>query len=182
MRLRNFILVLALFCGTVNTSCISSGHGQGIETLEQMTDAEFSQFQSYTRLGVKIGGTRLLEEKLVTKVELGLAATAIETLRDQTIDPGISHFIDNALAKAGLTNDEIELLLLVVQQELESRGAFKWLNPTTGVIELSPRTKQLLTTVSLALRAVGNEPVTAQDNTEGQKLEARYNGKLLKKS
>lgn len=181
MKLRNFILVLALFCGTVSTSsCISSGNGQGIESLEQMTDVEFTQFQSYIRLGVKIGGTRLLEEGLVTKVELGVTATALETLRDQTIDPGVSHLINDALIKAGLTNDEIELLLLIVQQELESRGAFKWLNPTTGVIELSPRTKQLLTTVSAALRAVGNDPVTTEDNTEGQKLQARYNGKLLR--
>ena len=168
MKLRNFILVLALFCGTVSTSCVTGRDGQGIETLEQMTDVEFSQFQSYTRLSVKIGGNRLLEENLVTKAELEIAAFAIETLRDQTIDPGVSHFINEALAKAGLTNDEIELLLLIVQQELESRGAFKWLNPTTGVIELSLRTKQLLTTVSTALRSVGNEPITAEENQEYQ--------------
>lgn len=183
MRLRNFLLVFALFCGTVNTSCVSSGNGQGIESLEEMTDVEFGQWKTYIRLGTKIGANRLLEENLVSRKTLDVMASTLETIRDTQVDPGLPNFLSeavkNALLKEGLTNDEAELLILIVEQELQSRGAFKWLNPTTGVVELSPRTKELLTAVVDALRTAGIDPVTADENTQGQALQIRYNGKLL---
>ena len=147
-------LALVLGIGAIS-GCVSTGEGQGIEMLEEMTDLEYSKWKMYLQLGVKIGANRLLEEGLVTAEDLELAAVALETLRDQNFMPGVESAVSQALADAGMTNDEVTFLLVVMEQELKARGALDWINPETGILELSPRTKELLTVIANALRAAG---------------------------
>jgi len=177
--MKKLLLVALLFCGTVGGvgSCVSTNNGPAIVNIDAMPDVEYNRWKLYIQLGVKIGANRLLQEKVVTEAELKSAATVIDTLRDQTLIPGASHYIADALQKAGFTNDEAVFLLLVVEGELEARGAFKWVNPVTQVLELSPRTKDLLTTVSGALRSA--TVVTDEEVQQGKTLQARYNGQLL---
>lgn len=151
--LTSAMLVLVLAGGSISGCTSTNGSGeQSIEALEAMTDLEFNKWKLYVQLGVKIGANRLLAEEIATESELELAATVLETLRDQTIIPGTTSAISGALESAGLTNDEVQLLLLIVEQELVSRGALDWISPETGTIALSPRTKELLTVLAEALR------------------------------
>lgn len=171
-------LVLAIMLGGASLSgCVSTDGGKGIQALEQMSELDFSKWKLYIQLGVKIGANRLLEEQAVSAEDLELAATAIETARDQTAVPGTKSFIKDALAEAGLKNDEIELLLVIVEQELIARGALDWINPETGLVEWSPRTKEMLTIVANALRSA--TAVTAVEVEQGKQLEAQFNGKIL---
>lgn len=150
------ILMLALFGGAIS-GCVATQDGeQGVEALESMTDLEFNKWKLYVTLGTKIGANRLLAEDVTTETELNLAATALETVRDQSVVPGATSLIVPALQEAGLTNDEVQLLLLIVEQELLQRGALDWIDPNTGVVALSPRTKELLTAVADSLRAATN--------------------------
>jgi len=171
------ILVLALAGGALS-GCVLTGDGeQGVEFIEGMTDLEFSKWKIYIQLGVKVGANRMLEEGTVTEEELDIAAAALEAVRDEPIIPGAASLIMPALAEAGLTNDEVQLLLLIVEQELLSRGALEWVDPETGVISLSPRTKELLTVVADSLRAA--ELLTDEEFEQGLVLEAEYNGKII---
>lgn len=171
------ILVLALAGGAIS-GCMSTGDGeQGIEALESMSDLEYSKWKLYLTLGTKIGANRLLSEGVVTEEELDIAATALETVRDQSVVPGATSIITPALEEAGLTNDAVQLLLLIVEQELMSRGALEWLDPETGLIALSPRTKDLLTTIADALRSA--TLVTGEEIQQGMQLESEFNGKIL---
>ena len=66
---------------------------------------------------------------------------------------------------------------MIVEQELISRGALDWINPETGLIEWSPRTKEMLTIVANALRSAAT--VTNDEVEQGKQLEAQFNGKIL---
>jgi hypothetical protein len=148
--------LLVLAGGTISGSgCSAVGPNgqQGVETLEQMTDTEFARWKLYITLGVKIGANRLLAEDIVTEEELDLAASVLESVRDQSITPGATALIGPALEDSGLSNDEIQILLMGVEDALRSQGAFDWLDPETGIVALSPRSKELLTGVIESLRA-----------------------------
>lgn len=172
------VLMLALAGGAIS-GCVSTGEDgeQGIEALEGMTDLEFNKWKLYLTLGTKIGANRLLAEGVVTAEELDLTATAIETARDQSIVPGATAIITPALEEAGLTNDEVQLLLLIVEQELMSRGALEWLDPETGLVAFSPRTKELLTAVADALRSAAL--LSGTELEQGKELEAVYGGQII---
>jgi hypothetical protein len=77
---------------------------------------------------------------------------------------------------AGLTNDELMLLLLLVEQELIERGALEWFD-AEGQIDLSPRTEELLTIVANALR--GSTEVTTDEVEQGDALEAEFGGQII---
>ena len=173
------VLLISAICATLmlaSLSCKTSDGQGGLQTIEQMAETDFNQWKLYIQLGVKIGANRLLQEEVVSREELATAATAIEAVRDQAIIPGATSFIIPALEKAGLTNDEIVLLLLVVEEELKERGALAWIDPLTGTIALSPRTKDLLTIVANALRPT---VVFASEVQEAQMLEKQFGCKLV---
>ena len=171
-------LALVAVLGAASLSgCVSTDGGKGVQALEQMSELDYNKWKLYIQLGVKIGANRLLEEGTVTAGQLEIAATALETVRDQTGIPGTKSFVKDALADAGLNNDEIELLLVIVEQELIARGALDWINPETGVIEWSPRTKDLLTLVAGSLRSAAT--VTEQEKSQGTQLEAEFKGNIV---
>jgi len=170
------MLALMLGVGAIS-GCIGTEEGQSIEALEEMTDLEYSRWKLYLQLGVKIGANRLLEEQLVTADDLELAAVALETLRDQDFMPGTQSLIRDALADAGMTSDEIAFLLVIVEQELIARGALDWINPETNVVELSPRTEELLTVIANSLRSA--MAVSSTEMRQGEELETEFNGKIL---
>lgn len=171
------VIVLALAGGAIS-GCLSTGDGeQGIEALESMTDLEFNKLTLYVTLGTKIAANRALAEGAVTEEELDLAATALETVRDSSVVPGATSIITPALEEAGLTNDEVQLLLLIVEQELLSRGALEWLDPATGLVAFSPRTKSLLTSVADSLRAAAL--LTEEEAQQGIELEAELGGQII---
>lgn len=171
------LLVLALAGGV--SGCASTGESgeQGVEALEGMTDLEFSKWKLYVTLGTKIGANRLLAEEVVSEAELSLAATVLETVRDQSVVPGSTALITPALVEAGLTGEEVQLLLLIVEQELLARGALEWLDPETGLVALSPRTKELLTAVADSLRSA--TLLSGEEMQQGKELEAIYGCQLV---
>ena len=181
MERKNWIAVgvlgLVLSAGAL-TGCASMGEGeQGIEALEQMSDLEYSKWQLYITLGVKIASNRALAEGVVSADELDLAATALETLQVQTIMPGATSLILPALEDVGLTSEEVQLLLLIVEQELLARGALEWLDPQTGLVAISPRTKEMLGVVAGALRSA--TALSEEEVIEGEALEAEYQGQII---
>lgn len=171
------LLMLALFSGAIS-GCMSTSDGeQGIEALEAMTDVEYNKWKLYLQLGTKIGANRLLASETVTEGELELVATTLETVRDQSIVPGTTSILTSALDDAGLTNDEVALLVLIVEQELLTRGALEWIDPETGLVALSPRTKDLLTTIADAFRSA--TLVSDEEAQRGLELEAEFNGQII---
>lgn len=167
------VLMTALVLSVASmTACTSTGNGNGIRPLEQMSELEYSKWKLYIQLGVKIGATRALTEGVITRDQLDLAAVAIESIKGTPIEGGAKSLIMPALQKAGFTNDEVELVLLVAEQELIARGALNWINPQTNVLELSPRTQEMLTVIADALRMAGN--VTAKEKAQSEELRADF--------
>ncbi len=169
------VLALALGVGGALSGCTMLGTGEGgVQAIEEMSELEWSRWKLYIQLGTKIGANRLLAEDLVSEDDLAIAATVLDTLRDQTVVPGATSLIAPALVEAGLTNDEVQLLLLIVEQELLSRGALEWLDPDTGLLALSPRTKELLTLVADALRSAS--AVSQTELSQGADMDADFSG------
>jgi len=144
--MKNLLMVSILLFGGV--ACSTTG----IPTLEQMSEADYSQWKLYIQLGVKIGTERLVQDHKVTQDELNVAAAAIDAIKGQSVLDNATSLITPALEKAGFHNDEVKLLLLVAENELISHGALHWMNPQTNVLELSPRTKEVLSIISSTLR------------------------------
>lgn len=151
--MNKFLASLLLVACPVVISCSTTNGQHGSPAIEQMSEVEYNKWKLYIQLGVKIGANRLLQEQVVSEDTLNATATVLETVRDQTVVPGANAFLTNALKDSGLNNDEVQLLLLVVEQELIERGALDWIDPNTGLVALSPRTKDVLTLVADALRS-----------------------------
>lgn len=163
------------------SGCVSTGSGQGIVALESMSEQDFSKWRLYISLSTKIAASRLIANNLVSADDVNKAVSALTLLRDQPIVEGATSFIKPVLEQVGLAGSEIELLLLVVEQELLSRGALDYIDPQTGLVSLSPRTKDVLTVVVNSLTAAATE--TAPPATEVKKateLETEFGGKIIK--
>ena len=143
----------------------------GIKPLEQMTELEYSKWKVYIQLGVKIGASHLLNKNIVTQEQLNIASTAIAGINQPATD-GAKSLIIPALRKAGFNNDEVEFIRLIAEQELLARGALDWINPETGTLELSPRTKEILQIVSDALRTANL--VTDVEKTQASAMNADF--------
>jgi len=158
--------------------CASTSSGeQGIESLENMTELDYNRWKLYIQLGVKIGANRLIEEGVLSDTELELMAGVIETVATKPVTVGATSIIktalEDALAEAGLTNDEAVFVLLIAEQELMARGALDGvLDPTTGVVNLSPRTKDMLQVIADALRSAGI--VTSEEQVQAMVMDADF--------
>jgi hypothetical protein len=166
------MLCLCLAGGIVASSGCTTTNGNGVKPLEQMTELEYSKWKLYIQLGVKIGANRLLEEGVVNHEQLEIAAAAIDGIKGEPVAGGAKSLIVPALRKAGFSNDEVEFVLLVAEQELLARGALEWLNPQTNVFELSPRTQEILTIIAASLRTAGT--VTPEEKTQASGMKADF--------
>lgn len=167
--MKNVILIVAtalMLSMASMTACTSTGNGNGVKPLEQMTELEYSKWRLYIQLGVKIGASRLLLEEVVTREQLDLAASAIEAIKGEPLQDGAQSLLMSALRNVGFNNDEVEFVLLVAEQELIARGALNWINPVTNALELSPRTLEMLTIIADSLRMAGNVTATERANAD----------------
>lgn len=176
------VLAVVLGIGVATGSlsgCVATGNGQGVEALESMSETEFAKWRLYISLTTKIASSRLISNGLVKAEDVALAAEALKLLREQPIVEGGTSLIKPVLEDVGLGGSEIELLLLVVEQELLSRGALDYIDPETGLVALSPRTKDVLAVVENSLRAA-TEEVTQEESQQAQQLETEFRGEILK--
>jgi hypothetical protein len=152
-------------------SCVSTDQGQqGLVALENMEEAEYNKWKLYVSLGVKVAANRLLEEGTVEAEELELAASVLETLEGTTVLEGAQSLVRPALENAGLSNDEVMLVLLVAEQELLSRTPLVSLvDSETGTLSLTPRSKELLLLVAESLRTALE--LTEEEEAEVERLE-----------
>lgn len=171
--MKKLIAVLALVGVFMmgSTSCVTTSDGH-VKTLEEMTQVEFDNFKLYVQLGVKIGANRLVQERVVTTEELGVAATIIDGIQSKPVTGGARAILVPALQQAGFYQDEVELILLIAENQLWSRGALDWLNPETGVIELSPRTREVISLIADALRTAGT--VTQEEQSQATAMRADF--------
>jgi hypothetical protein len=170
------VLALVLGLGVAISSlsgCVSTGSGQGIELIENMSEASFLKWRLYISLTTKVVASRLADEGLVSREELGLAAQALKLVRDGEVPPDLSvgSLLKPALEKVGLKDSEIELALLVIEQELLQRVPLI-VDPGTGLVQLSDRTKSVLSEMANSLEAAAVQPATPAESKQAAQLQA----------
>ena len=72
-------------------------------------------------------------------------------------DLSVGSLLKPALEKVGLKDSEVELALLVIEQELLQRVPFI-VDPGTGLVQLSDRTKSVLSEMANSLEAAAVQP------------------------
>lgn len=167
-------IVGVLAVGAISgAGCTTLGGGQGVEALEQMSQLEYDNWKLYISLGVKIGARRLLDEGIVSASDLATAASVVENVSTKPILPGATSLLEGPLTEAGFTNDEAKLVLLIVERELLSRnGLTGVLDPETGLVNLAPRTKEVLQLVATSLR--GATEVTPAEFERAAEMNADF--------
>lgn len=178
------VLVAALGIGVATTAlsgCASTGGGQGIVLLENMSEPQFNKWRLYIGLSTKVIASRLVDERLVSQEELALAARALELVRDGSVPPDLStsSLLRPALEQVGLKDSEIELALLVIEQEILQRGVVPFLDPATGLYTLSPRTKTILGEMINSLNAAAVSPATSAESEQVVELQSELSGRLF---
>lgn len=178
------VLVAALGISLATASlsgCVSTGDGQGVVMLEEMTQPQFNKWRLYIGLSTKVIASRLVSEGLVTPEELAKAAEALTIVRDGLATPegSATSLLLPALEKVGLKGSEIELALLVIEQEILQRGVIPFLDPVTGTYTFSPRTKDLLDSMINSLNAAATSPVTPGEGEQASKLQSELDSQLL---
>lgn len=183
--MKNYILpiVLATLLGTsiATTSCISAGSEQGVVLIENMSEQEFTKWRLYISLTTKVVASRLVDEGLVSREELALAAQALELVRDGSLPPDLStsSILKPALEKVGLKDSEIELALLVIEQEILKRGIVPFADPVTGLVSLSPRTKSVLNEMINSLKTAVAQPATPAESKRVAELRSEFDGVIF---
>jgi len=155
------------------SGCVSTGSGQGVELIENMSEPNFIKWRLYISLTTKVVASRLADEGLVSREELGLAAQALKLVRDGSVPPDLSagSLLKPALEKVGLKDSEIELALLVIEQELLQRVPLI-IDPGTGLVQLSDRTKSVLNEMVNSLEAAAVQPATQAESQQAAQLQA----------
>lgn len=174
------VVLAGLLAATIPSSgCSTFNDGGSIATtLDQMSETEFAKWKLYIHLGVKIGANRLLEEGIVSEEDLLTAAGAIELAIDQPFVAVIDgSFLMPFLAESGLSNDEIELLVLIAEQELLSIIPDLSVGPT-GVLALSDRTKEVLVSITDALQEASY--VTLKESEAAEEMQANFSDTSLR--
>lgn len=169
-----FVLTLgALLGGTgLITSCSSTSQGNGFVAVEKLSEQDFNKWKLYVELGVKIGANRLLEEGVVKKDELTKIADSIDLVLTQPATSVGELLLSKALLNSGVSSDEIKLIVLIAESEIVNRNGYVYVN-TDGIVNLTPRTRDLLMAVSHALRVAGKAPVTNAEIKFIEKMRTR---------
>lgn len=131
------------------------GGEQGLETLENMSEADYNRLKLYSTLGVKIAAHRLVEEGTVSADDLTLAADVLDAVKSTPITGGAELLVEQLLADSGLTSTEIEALIQIVAFELQARGVFDNLDED-GLIRLTPRTEDFVDSLIGAVRSAAS--------------------------
>ena len=168
----NVILALGLVALPVIpvalSGCVSTAGGeQGLETLENMSEADYQRLKLYSSLGVKIAANRLVSEGVVSAEELGLAADVLAGVKSTPAQGGAEALLQKLLADAGLTNVEVESLVQIVVFELQARGVFDVLGDD-GLVQLTPRTEDFIDTLLDAVRSAAS--VSQEELTQAQAM------------
>ena len=166
-------IVGVLAVGAISGGCLTSGGGQGIEALEQMSPAEYDNWKLFITLGVKVGARRLLDEGIVSLTDLETAAEVFDGVASSEILPGATSLLEGPLEEAGFTNDEAKLVLLIVERELLARGGLSGvLDPESGLLHLAPRTQEILKLTATSLRSVTT--ITPDEFRQAEQMHADF--------
>jgi hypothetical protein len=173
-RMKKYIAAGVLALGTlvVASGCITTADGDlTLESIEEMSELEYSRMSQYVYLGTKIGAARLLESGDLDLLVVGQVADVLEGLVGQPILELTGGFVTDAVTEnVVLTSDEMLLILLIVEQEVLARGGATYVDEETGELRLTERTEDLMLLVADALRsAVGG--VTLEEEGKHAALE-----------
>jgi hypothetical protein len=157
----------------VASGCLSTNaDGEVVlESLEEMSELEFSRTSQYIYLGTKIGASRLIESGELSAGTAEAVADVLEGLIGEPVLEFAGGFITDLVAEqVELTGDELMLLLLIVEQELLTRGGATWVDEETGEVRLTERTEDVLLLVADALRSAAGG-VTPEEEGQHAALE-----------
>lgn len=175
------ILAVMLLGGASISGCVTTDEGQGIESIEAMSEADYQRFMLYLELGVKIAANRALEDGLVTEQELRDTSDALLLITHADALPAAGTGVfATALKEMGVSNDEVLLILDIVKLELQQRGGMDFIDPVTGEIDLTPRTESLLLMLAETLVEVTLEEPTAEEVEQGKMLQQEFNGMMIR--
>lgn len=175
------IIAVMLLGGASISGCVTTDEGQGIESIEAMTEADYQRFMLYLELGVKIAASRALEEGVVTEQELRDTSDALLLITHaDTLPVAGGGIFATALKELGVSNDEVLLILDIVKLELQQRGGMDFVDPVTGEIDLTPRTELLLLMLAETLVAVTIEEPTEEELEQGKMLQQEFNGMMIR--
>jgi hypothetical protein len=165
-----FCLTVAISSFTL-TSCPSTGQGAGLTAIENLSEQDFNKWKLYVQLGVKIGANRLVEENKTSQEELVKIADCLDMILSQPLSVIGQNLLQKALQDSGIKNDELALILAIAENEILARSGYVY-TTEDGLVNLTPRTRDLLLGVSNALRMAGKVQVTPAELNfiETQKL------------
>jgi|APGre2960657404_1045060.scaffolds.fasta_scaffold07590_7 hypothetical protein len=172
MEIRNIAFIaLSIFSLATIPSCHSSANGNGLTAVEDLSENDFNKWKLYVELGVKIGANRLIEEQKVSREELTKVSDAMDLVLTQPATTVGQMLLQKALIDSGIHNDEIRLILAIAENEIISRSGYQYVN-LDGIVNLTPRTRELLMAISFSLRTAGKAPVTSAEKAYIQKVKA----------
>jgi len=178
MEIKKYLMPLALVVGglIVASGCVTTTEGDEVtlESLEEMSELEYARMSQYTYLGTKIGAARLLEGGQIDAETLDAVADVLEGITTTPVLDFASGFITDLISEQiDLTSDELMLLLIIVEQELLTRGGATYIDEETGEVRLTERAEELLLLVANALRTAV-DGVTLDEEAQHDALEKSY--------
>ncbi len=139
--------------------------GAALANLEALSDEDAATLEARADLITRVLAARLLSDAHLDPQVLSDAALALELAAGDPLVLGGPNVLSNALEKAGFTNQEAILSLLLVEDFLRSRVSWGMAGTPLG-----PRARHLLGVVAVALRGAATALVTEAEKREADKL------------
>lgn len=158
------LATLAFFCSTTTPACLSTGTGKRIEA---MSEAEFASMSLKVELITRALLGRLVKEELIEPKTISRIADAVDAVRsDQDLVLVGTGLVSKRLKADGWTDDEVLLAVMLVEDYVRKRGGIG-----EQGLPLGPHARELLKTISVALRqAAGGGSTTSEDEAAERAL------------
>ena len=159
-----------IIAGVVLNSCKATQ--QSLTQIETMPQADFDVTQARVDLILRVTIHRVVtagnpsdSDLLARQAILGLAATTFATIAENPMSVVGPSLLSIGLRDAGFSDDESMLCIIIAEDYLN--GRFAW--GVTGQ-PLGPRSREMLNTISRAIRAGSLGTPTEKEMTEASQL------------
>lgn len=158
------LLVLAALGLLGLTACPTLGSNP-LASLETMPEQDFNVLEARADLVTRVLGARLIQEGALTQAQLDDAARALKIAAGDPLALAGSNVLTEALERAGFTNQEALLALVLVEDFLRSKVSW---GPAGSPI--GPRARRLLETLAGSLEAAGRVDPTDAEKAKAAEL------------
>lgn len=143
-------------------SCATTESGNGLQLIENMSDARFNQVTSYIKIATQFGASKLIEANKISVLTLNQIANELQSIASKPVSDNLAEVFSGITSKF-VSDDMLLLVLRTIEGEIQARGGLGVIKASDGTLTLSDRSKAIITAVADGIRSATRIHYTGTD-------------------